>query len=175
MYLHNNIIQMSNLYRCMMYEMKQYLLHCIVEISIMCFTLGCLYYFTVQIAEPHLPMIALEKSKHIQWNVPKMLLLHELLKDPKILNMQKKFLYYFLNGETLVPSGKNLQMSPWLWEFLAERRFGDIFTPQAVTWWIYGGQRFHSTYLLTVLKQQYSTKKPGATERNKVLFWIPNA
>lgn len=45
---------------------KIYLPHYVAEISVMCFSLGYLHYFTFQIAEPHLQMIALEKSKQIQ-------------------------------------------------------------------------------------------------------------
>ena len=56
---------MSSLYICNVWE-KICLPHYVAKISVMCFSLGYLYYFTFQIAEPHLQMIALEKSKQIQ-------------------------------------------------------------------------------------------------------------
>lgn len=96
---------MSNLCRYMIYEMKQYLLRCVVAISIMCFTLGSLYYFTIQIAEPYLPMIALEKSRQIQPNVSQNAPSSSSVEGSKDIQYAKEVLIFLL-WKILVPSWK---------------------------------------------------------------------
>lgn len=83
------------------YGIRQYLLCCTVEISVLWFPLGYLYYCTFQIAEPHLQMIAFEKIQACLAKSPKILPLPLLAKCPMILSLQK-FLYSFPHGGFLV-------------------------------------------------------------------------
>lgn len=80
----------------MMYKMKQYLLHCVVEIIIIYFIWGCLYYFTMQRAEPHLPIIALEKSRQIQQKLSQNAPFSSAIKGPKDIQYTKEVLILFL-------------------------------------------------------------------------------
>ena len=76
--------------------MKQYLLRCVAEISIMCFTLGCLYYFTIRRAEPHLPMIDLEKLRHIQQTMSQNAPFSSAVEGSKDIQYAKEVLILFL-------------------------------------------------------------------------------